>query len=155
MWFVLVSGRVLRFDDVRGYGFIASDLGGEDVFMHANDLTEEKYLFRSGVRVEFELQDGDRGPVASQVRLLDSAGSDGSAARPAPQRRLLRSGDLANGGVSADASCGASDALPTADFRQQLTELLLKEVPTLTSAQILQIREAVVASAQSRGWVAA
>ena len=36
-----MTGKMLRFDEVRGYGFIVPDDGNEDVFVHANDLLEE------------------------------------------------------------------------------------------------------------------
>ncbi|WP_345034392.1 cold shock domain-containing protein [Kutzneria kofuensis] len=42
----MATGRVLRFDDVRGFGFIAPDSGSEDVFVHANDLSEDKSVFK-------------------------------------------------------------------------------------------------------------
>ena len=39
---MMLTGKVIRFDDVRGYGFIAPDGGGEDVFVHANVLGDDK-----------------------------------------------------------------------------------------------------------------
>ena len=68
------TGKVIRFDEVRGYGFIAPDGGGEDVFVHANVLGDDKYVFGPGLRVEFEATDGDRGPKAYTVNLLNDRG---------------------------------------------------------------------------------
>ncbi|NED08770.1 cold shock domain-containing protein, partial [Streptomyces sp. SID6648] len=66
---MLTVGKVLRFDEVKGYGFIAPEEGGEDVFMHANDLVDEKYLYQAGSSVEFFLESGEKGPKASEIRL--------------------------------------------------------------------------------------
>ncbi len=80
---MLMTGKILRFDEVRGYGFIAPDEGrDEDVFMHANDLLEEKYLYQSGRRVEYFLESGDKGPKAGEIRLVRQAA--------APASRVLR-----------------------------------------------------------------
>ncbi|PAX89758.1 hypothetical protein CLM82_19405, partial [Streptomyces albidoflavus] len=67
---MLKTGKILRFDEVRGYGFIVPNEGGEDVFMHANDLVDEKYLYQSGREVEFFEEMGEKGPKASQIRLV-------------------------------------------------------------------------------------
>jgi cold shock protein len=81
----MLTGKVIRFDEVRGYGFIAPDGGGEDVFVHANVLGDDKYVFGPGLRVEFEATDGDRGPKAHTVYLLPDRGptlTPAPAARP-------------------------------------------------------------------------
>ena len=78
---IMLTGKVIRFDEVRGYGFIAPDGGGEDVFVHANVLGDDKYVFGPGLRVEFEAADGDRGPKAYLVNLLSERGP---APAPAP-----------------------------------------------------------------------
>src|ERR1700733_13431711 len=78
---IMLTGKVIRFDEVRGYGFIAPDGGGEDVFVHANVLGDDKYVFGPGLRVEFEATDGDCGPKAYLVHLLSERGP---APAPAP-----------------------------------------------------------------------
>ncbi|WP_261888031.1 cold-shock protein [Mycobacterium pseudoshottsii] len=65
---------MVRFDDVRGYGFIAPDSGGEDVFLHANDLDFDRLLAKRGTRVSFDIEDGPRGKFATAV-LITSEGS--------------------------------------------------------------------------------
>lgn len=86
----MLTGKVIRFDDVRGYGFIAPDGGGEDIFVHANVLGDDKYVFGPGLRVEFEVTDGDRGPKAYAVHLLPDRAPAAAAAlvasaAPAPR----------------------------------------------------------------------
>lgn len=73
------TGKVLRFDPDKGYGFIASDSGGQDVFLHVSDLARgtDPQAIRTGARVSFEEEDAGRGPKAANVRL------DGAAPLPA------------------------------------------------------------------------
>jgi CspA family cold shock protein len=126
------SGSVLRFDAVRGYGFIAPDDGGEDVFVHANDIGELKNRLRTGTRVDYETETGERGLKASFVRIVSSP-----AARPA-------------GTENDDDAC---DVLLPREFAAEVTETLLRGVPTLTGGQIVQIRQALTELATRHGWV--
>jgi cold shock protein len=70
---MMLTGRVVRFDEMRGYGFIAPDKGGEDVFVHANVLGDDKYIFCAGLPVEFEVTEGERGLKAHSVRICTAA----------------------------------------------------------------------------------
>jgi cold shock CspA family protein len=63
-WAHLATGRVLQFDQERGYGFIGADDGGEDVFLHASVLDGESYDLSPGVRIEFKVMAEDRGRKA-------------------------------------------------------------------------------------------
>jgi hypothetical protein len=45
------------------------------------------------------------------------------------------------------------DVLGAAEYRREVTELLLNAVPSLTAEQILAIRAALVKSGESHGWV--
>jgi CspA family cold shock protein len=119
----VATGRVLRFDDVRGFGFIAPDSGSEDVFVHANDLSEDKSVFKPGTTVEFQIEEGDRGLKAVDVRRTGGRGAG--------------RGGSGGGAVSA--------------FGAELTEALLVEVPDLTGAQIVRIRQTVADVARARG----
>jgi cold shock CspA family protein len=145
---VASTGHILRFDEVRGYGFIAPDGGGEDLFMHANDLLGEKHLFRAGLAVSFDAEQGERGMKASRVRLVDAPIREGigvqrppAAVIPPWTTRDETAGD------------GLCDVLSTAEFQQELTETLLTTAPTLTGTQILAIRKALVGLGRQHNWI--
>jgi cold shock protein len=65
----MAQGTVKWFNAEKGYGFIAQDGGGGDVFVHYSSIAADG--FRSldeDQRVEFEITQGNRGPQAAQVR---------------------------------------------------------------------------------------
>jgi cold shock protein len=130
----VVTGRVVRFDELRGYGFVTPDTGGEDVFIHVNDLTFDKRFVAQGTLVEFDVEEGDRGLKASNVRLLDET------TRPRPRQD----------GEDDDALC---DVLSVGEFTTELTEALLRSSPTLTAEQIVHIRQHLIKLAHSHGWL--
>ncbi|MFI0938073.1 cold-shock protein [Streptomyces sp. NPDC021020] len=136
----MVAGRVLRFDSARGYGFIAPAFGGEDVFLHVNDLLIPESYLRSGLQVEFDIEEGDRGLKASSVRLADGV------ERPAEGLAPGISGPVVDG----EPMC---DVLSREDFTREFTEALLAAAPSLTGEQILQIRRRAVDFARGHGWV--
>jgi len=151
----MATGIVIRFDELRGYGFITPDTGTEDVFMHANDLLDDKYLFHPGTRVEFEVEDGERGLKASDVRIVEEAGArDGAPARPggspARERGSASRESRSEGGEVDEGVC---DLLSAAEFQHELTEAALKVSPSLTGAQILDLRARVIELARSHRWL--
>ena len=78
------SGRVRWFDANKGYGFIQTDEGADDVFLPAAALPEDVKTLRKGAKVEFSVVDGRRGPQAMGVALVASAPSLVKATRPKP-----------------------------------------------------------------------
>jgi cold shock CspA family protein len=68
----VASGTVVRFDRRRGYGFVAPDDGGEDVFVHQNNINMEGFRFlQVGERVTYELEVGEKGMKAVGVALTE------------------------------------------------------------------------------------
>jgi CspA family cold shock protein len=65
------TGKVKFFDDVKGFGFIASD-EGQEVYLHGSALPEGVTSVKNGTRVEFSLFDGKRGAQAMSVRILEA-----------------------------------------------------------------------------------
>jgi CspA family cold shock protein len=64
-------GTVKWFNAEKGYGFIAQDDGGPDVFVHHTAIMVTGYrALEEGGRVEFQIGQGQKGPQAEQVRAL-------------------------------------------------------------------------------------
>jgi CspA family cold shock protein len=62
------QGTVKWFNNVRGYGFITRVEGGEDIFVHFRNIKAEGYRsLEEGQKVEFQLQQGDKGLQAEEV----------------------------------------------------------------------------------------
>ncbi len=64
-----MEGTVKFFNRRKNYGFIAPDEGDEDLFVHASDI--ETGTLEEDDRVEFESEEGDKGPRAIEVKKLE------------------------------------------------------------------------------------
>lgn len=71
------DGTVTWYDEIKGFGFIKPDAGGEDVFVHARSLTGGLTELDEGDRVAFDVVAGDKGPQAREVRLPRARGRSG------------------------------------------------------------------------------
>ena len=61
-------GTVKWFNDKKGYGFIER-ANGPDVFVHFSAITIDGFRsLKEGERVEFEVEQGQKGPTATNVR---------------------------------------------------------------------------------------
>jgi CspA family cold shock protein len=67
----MASGTVKWFNAEKGYGFIAPDGGGDDVFVHYSAIQTGGYKsLDEGQKVEFEVTQGQKGDAAADVRPL-------------------------------------------------------------------------------------
>jgi len=70
VWEVLrmVKGTVKWFNDKKGFGFLSRE-DGDDVFVHFSNIEGDGFkTLREGDPVEFEVQDGPKGPQAVNVK---------------------------------------------------------------------------------------
>jgi CspA family cold shock protein len=63
-----ITGVVKWFNATKGYGFIAPDDGSKDVFVHHSAIQMEGYAsLDENDRVEFSVEQGQKGPAAANV----------------------------------------------------------------------------------------
>src|SRR5208283_2544466 len=61
------EGKVKWFNESKGFGFIQQD-NGADVFVHFSSIKSEGFkTLAEGQRVQFDIEEGDRGPKAVNV----------------------------------------------------------------------------------------
>ena len=64
------EGKVKWFNERKGFGFIETD-EGSDVFVHFSAIQDSGFkTLQEGQRVSFEIQQGQKGPAASNVKAL-------------------------------------------------------------------------------------
>ena len=65
----MATGVVKWFSDEKGFGFITPDEGSKDLFVHHSSIQADGYRsLAEGARVEYESEQGDKGPKAINVR---------------------------------------------------------------------------------------
>lgn len=65
------TGTVKWFDETKGFGFITQADGGKDVFVHFRAIKSEGFrTLTEGQNVEFVVEQGQKGPQASEVVVL-------------------------------------------------------------------------------------
>nr|WP_179944408.1 cold-shock protein [Kosmotoga pacifica] len=67
----MVKGTVKWFNNSKGYGFITKEEGG-DVFVHYTAINVNGFkTLNEGQQVEFEIEDGPKGPQAVNVTPIE------------------------------------------------------------------------------------
>lgn len=64
------KGKVKFFNSQKGFGFITPDSGGKELFVHANSLEEDTQSLSEGQNVEYNEEEGRKGPEAKNVKGL-------------------------------------------------------------------------------------
>ncbi|MFD0662509.1 cold shock domain-containing protein [Thermocatellispora tengchongensis] len=108
------------------------------MFFHANDFGEHRHAIQSGLRVRYEVAEGERGLKVATVSILDQ--------QPSPARRPAAADQYGD-------DDGMCDVLSARDFTAEVTEMLIEHVPSLTGTQIGQVRHHLLTLARTHGWV--
>ncbi len=76
---VIERGRITMYSGARGFGWIAPERGGENLFFHVRNLASTKGFndaaILPGERVAFKRQDCAKGCHASAVRIIKDSGA--------------------------------------------------------------------------------
>ncbi|RBY77215.1 cold-shock protein [Geodermatophilus sp. TF02-6] len=103
------TGTVSWFDPDKGFGFIAPDDGGPDVFVHFSAIADRGGFrtLEEGQRVEFDVTRGQRGPQAEDVQSLERPGGGYRERDRDRGRDAGRTGGRPGGGGGAGGRAGA------------------------------------------------
>ncbi|MEU3275420.1 cold-shock protein [Saccharomonospora sp. NPDC006951] len=67
----MAQGTVKWFNQDKGFGFISPDDGGKDLFVHFSEIKGTGFRnLEENARVEFEAEQGQRGPQATGVSVI-------------------------------------------------------------------------------------
>ncbi|CAN6563342.1 unnamed protein product [Malus baccata var. baccata] len=97
------TGKVRWFNDVKGYGFITPDAGGEDLFVHQSSIRSDGFrTVAEGESVEFLIDFGDDG----KTKAIDVTGPDGAPLIGNKKESFGHSGGRGGGGGGSGFSGG-------------------------------------------------
>ena len=66
------TGTVKWFNETKGFGFIAQDNGGSDLFVHFSEIRGQGFrTLEENQRVQFDIAQGRQGLQATNIRILD------------------------------------------------------------------------------------
>ncbi len=68
----MTTGKVKWFKADKGYGFITVEGQGKDIFVHWSAINSDGFkTLEEGQTVKFDIVEGDRGPQASNVTVVE------------------------------------------------------------------------------------
>jgi CspA family cold shock protein len=112
----MATGTVKWFNSEKGYGFITPDEGGKDLFVHFSAIQGSGYKsLDEGAKVEYEAQEGEKGPQAANVSVVVPA-----TTHPSAPSKKGRGGTIAQKEEKVEMTGEIVEALRNGMFRIQL-----------------------------------
>lgn len=69
----MATGSVKWFNETKGFGFLSQDGGGKDVFVHHSSIIMKGFkTLKEGEQVSYEIETGDKGPKAVNVKRINN-----------------------------------------------------------------------------------
>ncbi len=67
----MLQARVITWREDRGFGFLQGRDPHRDIFVHRRDVKfEHRYKMSEGLTVSYRLEEGEKGPIAKDVKIL-------------------------------------------------------------------------------------
>jgi CspA family cold shock protein len=67
----MATGTVKWFNDEKGFGFITSDAGGDDLFAHFSAINTNGFKsLKEGQKISFDVAQGPKGKQASNIQII-------------------------------------------------------------------------------------
>jgi CspA family cold shock protein len=139
-----MTGRIMTLAASGQYGFIEPDDGSAQVFVSADDVAESWRDVAPGTAVRFSTLQGARGPRAYNVIVLQCS-------RQALVRR--HEGSSTNGRPNGNSRRRGIGLLSRRRYQDEILAVLTSAVPSITGAQIAEVRAILTEYAASRGWL--
>ena len=66
------QGTVIRFNKIKGYGFIQSEADNHEIFVHFSEVQAAGYKeLKAGQRISYTLKQGEKGVFATHVQVTE------------------------------------------------------------------------------------
>jgi|TARA_R110002126_G_scaffold273866_1_gene418727 CspA family cold shock protein len=65
------KGTVIRFNKIKGYGFIKSETDSQEIFVHFSEVQASGYKeLKVGQHISYTLKQGEKGVFATDVQVI-------------------------------------------------------------------------------------